>query len=304
MKKVLITGATGLIGQTIVNACHNNDIAVNYLTTSPTKLENRSNYQGFLWNPGTGDIDVGCFDGVSVIINLAGAPIAQRWTRSAKNEIINSRTKTLRLLYETIRHHDIKIEQLISASAIGYYPPSYTQYYEENHTNEDQSFIIDVVRQWELEADAFKSLNISVSKIRIGLVLANNGGALPQLSQPIKYFAGACVGTGKQWQSWIHIDDVCRIFMFVMTDKLDGVFNAVAPNPVTHKVMMKQIAKSLNRPILLPNIPENIMRLILGEMHVVVTKGARVSSKKIENLGFIFEHYQIESAIEDLIQQE
>lgn len=301
MRKVLITGATGLIGQCVVAACHDKDIAVHFLTTDASKLQNIPNAQGFLWDAKTADIDINCFDGVSVIINLAGSPIARRWTKEVKNDIINSRIKSLRLLYETITTHHIKIDHLITASGIGYYPPSYTHYYEESNTNDDQSFIVDVVRQWEKEADAFKNLNIPVSKIRIGLVLAKDGGALPQLIKPIKGYAGAFLGTGKQWQSWIHIEDVCNIFMFAMEHQLDGIYNAVSPNPVTHKVLIQQIAKYMKRPIFLPNIPENLLRLILGEMHILITKGERVSSRKIENLGFSFNFYQLEAALQDLI---
>ncbi|MBT8273979.1 MAG: DUF1731 domain-containing protein, partial [Bacteroidia bacterium] len=145
------------------------------------------------------------------------------------------------------------------------------------------------------------TLDIPVSKIRVGLVLAKDGGALPKISQPIKRFLGACIGTGKQWQSWIHIEDVSQIFLFAMSNKFDGIYNAVAPNPVTHSAMMRLIAKTLKRRILLPNIPENILRLILGEMHVIITKGARVSSKKLESLGFGFKYYQLESALKDLL---
>jgi len=300
MKKVLITGATGLIGRCIIAACHDKDIVVHFLTTDASKLQEIPNSQGFLWDPETAYIDVNCFEGVSVIINLAGAPIAQRWTKKARNEINNSRIKSLRLLYKTITTQSIQIDHLISSSAIGYYPPSYTHYYEESHTNEDQSFIVDVVRKWEKEANTFKALDIPVSIIRLGVVLAKDGGALPQLIKPINRFYGAYLGTGKQWQSWIHIEDACNIFIFAMKHQLDGIYNAVAPNPVTHKVLIQQIAKQLKKPIILPNIPENLLRLILGEIHILITKGARVSSRKIENLGFSFKFHQIEIALQDL----
>ena len=230
MQRVLITGATGLVGQEIVKQCHDQNIAVNYLSTSKTKLEDKANYKGFYWNPSTGEIDVNCFKDVDVIINLAGATIAQRWTKANKEVILNSRVEALQLLFNTIKAENISIKQLVSASAIGIYPDSLTHYYEEDFKDFDDRFLAKVVTSWENEADQFKSLNIKVSKIRIGIVLSEKGGALPQLVKPIRWFVGSALGSGNQWQSWIHIKDLAAIFMFVVKHNFEGVFNAVAPN--------------------------------------------------------------------------
>lgn len=299
--KVLITGATGLIGQAIAKECLAKGWVVHYLTTSKSKIENSDNYKGFYWNPKEQDIDAACFDGVDTIINLAGASIAKRWTESYKQTILDSRINTLRLLHSklsTIKH---TIKQLISASAIGAYPDSLTNYYEESFSAYSKSFLGEVVEKWEAEADAFKSLDIIVSKIRIGLVLDAQEGALPQIVKPTKFGLGAAFGSGKQWQSWIHVDDLAGMFMHVTKHHLEGVFNGVAPNPVSNTELTKAVANALKRPLILPNIPKGMMKLVLGEMHILLFESQRVSSKKMENTGFEFQFVNLKPALEDLL---
>lgn len=301
MKRLLIAGATGLVGQEIVKQCHDQNIAVNYLSTSKSKLENKTNYKGFYWNPKLGEIDSQCFNDVDVIINLAGSTIAKRWTDSYKEEIEKSRVDALQLLYKAIDNESVPIKHLISASAIGVYPDSLTHYYDEDFKDFDNRFLSDVVRSWEKEANRFKKLNIKVSKIRIGIVLSNKGGALPQLVKPIKLFAGSALGSGNQWQSWIHIKDLAALFLFVMQNKLEGKFNGVAPNAVTQKELVKDIAEAFQRPIILPAVPGFMLKLILGEMSALVLESQRVSSKKIERLGYKFKYYHLKPALEDLL---
>ena len=301
MKRLLIAGATGLVGQEIVKQCHDQNIAVNYLSTSKSKLENKTNYKGFYWNPKLGEIDSQCFNDVDVIINLAGSTIAKRWTDSYKEEIKKSRVDALQLLYKAIDNESVPIKHLISASAIGVYPDSLTHYYDEDFKDFDNRFLSDVVRSWEKEANRFKKLNIKVSKIRIGIVLSNKGGALPQLVKPIKLFAGSALGSGNQWQSWIHIKDLAALFLFVMQNKLEGKFNGVAPNAVTQKELVKDIAEAFQRPIILPAVPGFMLKLILGEMSALVLESQRVSSKKIERLGYKFKYYHLKPALEDLL---
>ena len=301
MMRVLITGATGLIGREIVKQCHKLNISVHYLTTSKTKLDSNTNYKGFYWNPSTNEIDIKCFEGVDAIINLVGASISKRWTTTYKQEIINSRTQTAQLLYNSIKTHDIKIKQIISASAIGYYPDSLTNYYEESFSSVSSSFLGTVVKQWEDVIDTFSGLNIKVSKIRIGLVLAKQGGALPQIVKPVKLGVGAAFGSGQQWQSWIHLKDLAKLFVYVLQEELEGVYNGVAPNPVTNSELTKTVAKVLERPLWLPNIPKGIMKLVLGEMHILLFESQRVSATKIENAGFHFKYHHIEPALQDLL---
>src|SRR5690606_34069840 len=177
-------------------------ISVHYLSTSKDKLKDQPNYKGFYWNPKLNIIDTSCFEGVDAIINLAGATIAKRWTAAYRNEILESRTKSLQLLKEALSTTHHKVKHIISASAIGVYPDSLTNYYDESTIEISKSFLGEVVKAWEDAVDAFETLDMKVSKIRIGLVLAENEGALPQISKPVRYGFGTAFGDGKQWQSW------------------------------------------------------------------------------------------------------
>lgn len=296
--RVLITGATGLIGTEIVKLCHDKNIAVNYLTTSSSKLTKDENYKGFLWNPSKNEIDTDCIKDVDAIINLVGATISKRWTDTYKKEIILSRTQSTQLLFNTLQNNPHHIKQIISASAIGVYPDSLTNYYTEDETSVSHSFLGQVVEKWEHAVDAFKEIGVEVTKVRIGLVLSKKGGALPQMAKPFKFGLGAALGSGKQWQSWIHITDLARLFLHVLEEELTGVYNAVAPNPETNQTLSKQIAKTLNMPFFLPNVPRFVLKLVLGEMHILLFESQRVSSKKIEDTGFDFKYYNLKNAIE------
>ncbi|UAB74576.1 TIGR01777 family oxidoreductase [Mesoflavibacter sp. SCSIO 43206] len=295
--RVLITGATGLIGTEIVKLCHDKNIAVNFLTTSQSKLSKDNNYKGFLWNPSKNEIDTDCIKDVDVIINLVGATISKRWTETYKKEIILSRTQSTQLLFNTLQNNSHHIKQIISASAIGIYPDSLTNYYTEDETSISPSFLGQVVEKWEHAVDAFKEIGVEVSKVRIGLVLSQKGGALPEMIKPFKFGLGAALGSGKQWQSWIHIKDLARLFIHVLEEELTGTYNAVAPNPETNQTLSKLIAKTLNRPFFLPNVPKGILKMILGEMHILLFESQRVSSKKIEATGFNFKYYKLKSAL-------
>ncbi|EGV42972.1 TIGR01777 family protein [Bizionia argentinensis JUB59] len=299
--KVLITGATGLIGKAIVKKCHEQNITVHYLTTSKEKIEQQDNYKGFYWNPTANKIDVACLDGVESIINLAGATIANRWTASYKNVIVNSRLNTLQLIKETLQNNKHGVKHVISASAIGVYPDSLTNYYDEETSMVSTSFLGEVVEQWEAMTDTFKELDVLVSKVRIGLVLDGEEGALPQIVKPVKFNAGAPFGSGNQWQSWIHINDLAGIFVYVLTQEIDGVINGVAPNPVTNTELTKTVACVLDKKLILPNIPKGFMKLVLGEMHILLFESQRVSSKKIEEAGFQFEYVHLKPALQNLL---
>lgn len=298
---VLITGATGLIGQEIVKQCHAKGINVHYLTTSKSKLSTESNYKGFHWNPKNNEIDHACFEGVNAIINMVGASISKRWTDDYKKEILESRTKTAQLLQDTIKTHHYKIDHVVSASAIGIYPSSLTNFDEETSTKVSNTFLGEVVEQWEAAIDGFKPLGCKVAKIRIGLVLAAAGGALPEIIKPMKFSAGAAFGSGKQWQSWIHVQDLAALFVFALQNSLEGIYNGVAPNAVTNLELTKVAASVLQKSLILPNIPKIIMKLVLGEMHILLFESQRVSSQKIESEGFHFKYANLRPALEDLL---
>jgi hypothetical protein len=299
--RVLITGATGLVGQALVELFHEKGIGVNYLTTSRSKIKTQPNYQGFYWDPSKSEIDTESLKDVTTIINLAGASVAKKWTSSYKKEILNSRLDTLMTLKKALSSQDHHVEQLISASAIGLYKDSLTKFHEEEHFSQGNNFLADVVLEWEAAADEVGKLGIDVAKIRIGVVLAKDGGALEKIKQPIENYIGAPLGTGKQWQSWIHIEDLTRIFVYVMEHKLEGVFNAVAPNPVNNKELTECIAKRLERPLILPKVPAFVLKLMLGEMATIVLGSQLVSSKKMLSTGFQFNYAQLKPAIADLL---
>lgn len=299
--RVLITGATGLIGQEIVKRCHEKDIQVNYLSTSKSKITSEENYKGFYWNPNNNEIDKSCFKDVDAIIHLAGATISKRWTQSYKKEVISSRTETTSLLINTLKNIEHKVKHVVSASAIGIYPDSLINYYDQTHSEMSTSFLGQVVSVWEQAVDEFLKLNIMVSKIRIGLVLSEKGGALKEIAKPIKLGLGAAFGSGKQWQSWIHIQDLSNLFLYVLQNKIEGVYNGVAPNPVTNQELTKTAASVLNKPLFMPNIPKFLMKLVLGEMHIILFESQRVSSKTIENKGFHFEYNYLEPALKKLL---
>lgn len=299
--RILITGATGLIGSAITAHCHENDIDVNYLTRDREGITDRENYRGFYWNTQNGEIDLDCFKGVSAIINLAGAPIAKRWTTSYKKTVLNSRIDSLRTLYQGLSKVDhSEIEAMVSASAIGIYPDSPTCLYTEDMDVNAEGFLADVVSHWEAEADTFKAFDFPVAKIRIGLVLSEKGGALAPLEKAVKAYAGAPLGDGDQWQSWIHIADLSKMFLFLIESQLEGTFNGVAPNPVTQKKLVNTLAKILEKPLLLPNVPEFILKTAMGEMSQVVLNSQRVSSAKIQDEGFTFAFSNLENALADL----
>lgn len=301
--RILITGATGLIGSEITRLCHEEGINLNYLTTSKAKIEKSETYRGYYWNPEKGEIDVKCLDGVGAIINLAGASVFQPWTSSSKKKILSSRINSLNLLYKTLKENDHMVGQLVSASGIGIYPssPNKMRYEDEEEVADD--FMGEVSRKWEAAADKFSELDIRVAKVRIGIVLAMDGGALPQMARPVKYNVGAALGAGSQWQSWIHIRDLARVFLFLIHHGSVGVYNAVAPNPVTNEDLIREIARALDKKLWLPKVPRFALKLAMGEMSTIVLGSQLVSSKKLEDEGFNFYHVNLRQAVEDIMHK-
>ncbi|CAN1540047.1 COG1090 Predicted nucleoside-diphosphate sugar epimerase [Flavobacteriaceae bacterium] len=298
--KVLITGATGLIGNELVSLLLQNGVSIHYLTTSKKKIENELNYKGFYWNPDQGIIDENCLMGVDAIIHLAGATISKRWTNSYKQEIIESRLLSSAVLFKALKNHPNQVKQIVSASGTAIYPNNDKVIYDENSQEIDNSFLGNVVYKWEESADKFKSLGLKVCKLRTGIVLSNKGGALIEMAKPIKMGIGSPFGTGKQIQSWIHIHDIAALYFFAISNDLEGVYNAVAPNPVSNEKLTMTIATVLKKPLFMPNIPKFIMKLLLGEMHVLLFENRNLSAKKIIEKGFVFKYKTIEKAIENI----
>jgi uncharacterized protein (TIGR01777 family) len=299
---ILITGATGLIGKKMVTLLKKDNHIIHYLSTSKSKIEHTSNYKGFYWNPGKGEIDLAAFEDVSVVIHLAGASVSKKWSKAYKNEIIQSRVQTANLLFKTLQSHPNKVKQFVAASAVGIYPDDLTAIYNEDDSKIDDSFLGEVTQLWEESTNLFKSLPLLVTTIRIGVVLAKESGALVEMTKPIKYGFGAALASGKQYVSWIHIDDLVAIFKYVIDNNLEGVYNAVSPYPTTNEELTKAIAKTIHKPLFLPNVPKFMLRLLLGEMHQIVTSSQHVSSRKILESGFQFQYASLSKSLQNLLK--
>ena len=299
--KVLITGATGLIGTELVSLLLQNGISVNYLTTSKNKIVNELNYNGFYWSPEQGIIDENCLMGVDSIINLAGANISKRWTNSYKQEIIESRLLSSALLFKALKSNPNQVKQIVSASGTSIYPNSDSIIYDENSTQVNPSFLGNVVIKWEESTDKFASLGLKVCKLRTGIVLSSKGGALVEMLKTIHLGLGSSFGSGKQIQSWIHIHDIAALYYFAINNDLDGVYNAVSPNPVTNEELTFTIAKVLKKPLFMPNIPKFMMSLFLGEMHELLFENRNLSAKKIIDKGFVFKYKTIGEALKNIL---
>lgn len=298
--KVLITGATGLVGNELVSLLLQNGVSIHYLSTSKKKIENEPNYKGFFWNPEQGLIDENCLMGVDAIIHLAGATISKRWTNAYKQEIIESRIVSSSLLFKALKNNPHQVKQIVSASGVAIYPNSDTKVYTEDSNEIDNGFLGTVVVKWEESVDKFKLLNIKVCKLRTALVLSNKGGALMEMIKPIRWGLGAAFGTGKQIQSWIHVHDLAALYLFAVENAWDGVYNAAAPNPVSNEEFTKAIATVLKKPLFLPNIPQFVMKFFLGEMHELLFENKNVSSQKAIGNGFIFKYKTVDKALENL----
>ena len=293
--RILITGGTGFVGGALKQFLLNQGHEVVILSRSGGD---------FQWDVSYGYIDPAAFEGVDAVVHLAGAGIAdERWSAARKRELINSRVRSTAVLYQALStiHHSIKT--VVSASAIGFYGADTGEQECVETSPAGLDFLADCTKQWEEAVDQIATLGIRLAKVRIGLVMGANGGIFPVISKPIRYYVGANLGSGKQWQSWIHINDLLRIFNeLLINSSLSGVFNGVAPEPIRARVMNKQIAKALHRPFFLPAIPGFILRLVLGEMACLVLGGSRVSSTKIEkDASFSFTFVRFEEALKELV---
>lgn len=296
---ILITGGSGLVGKALTQKLQAKGHSVAWLT----RHQNNITINHFFWNIDSMEIDLNAIEWADVIIHLAGASIAQkRWDKSYKKEIYSSRINSTKLLISGIKKAHTPPQTLICASATGFYG-SYEnhegEYIEENPAGKD--FLATLTKDWEHEIFSVNT-TIRTTALRIGIVLSKNGGAFKQIIQPIKYYVGAPLASGQQTMSWIHLDDLTKMFLFIIeNESISGVINAVSPLPVSNKEMTTQIAKHIKRPILLPHVPVFILSIVLGEFAQFATKGVRVSSKKIENLGFKFKYPSLSEALKELI---
>jgi uncharacterized protein len=301
-RNVLITGGSGLVGNRLTELLLAKGYTVSHLSRKEDKTATIKKY---LWNIETQFLDTEAFENTTQIIHLAGAGIAdQRWTDSRKKEILSSRIDSTKLLFNKLKTTPNTVNTVISASAIGFYGFGKNNQIFDEKDKPGNDFLADVTQKWEAEVDRIANIGIRVAKMRIGVVLTDKGGALPQMVLPIKLFAGTALGSGDQYLSWIDLDDLCDLFIFSLENPtMSGAYNAVAPNPVTNEVFTETIGKVLNRPIWPIKVPRFVLKLALGEMEVVATGNCNVKNKRIaEETNFKYTFETLENCLKKYLK--
>jgi hypothetical protein len=298
-ENILIIGATGLIGRRLVQILREKGYQISLLSRTMPK---KSEYPVFLWNLESDTLDPEAFSGISSIIHLAGAGIGDtRWTKRRKKEIIDSRVNTASLLLNEVKRQGIPLKTFVSSSATGWYGAitSDKVFAEEDPPATD--FLGTTCRLWEEAADRFAETGARVVKIRTGIVLSKDGGVLPKMTAPLKFGICPFLGNGRQWLPWIHLEDLCNLYVRALEDDaFNGAYNGVAPEPVSMKVFMKEAAKAMKRPFLTVPVPSFLLKTILGEMASLLLEGSQVSSLKILKRGFEFRFPTLHEALTDI----
>jgi uncharacterized protein len=310
MSTILITGGTGLIGSALTNKLVAEGHEVIVLSRS-AKTSNEKNISYAKWDVDAQTIDAAAIAKADYIIHLAGAGVAdKRWTEARKKEIQSSRTESSKLLIKGLKETPNNVKAVISASAIGWYGDDASHNSRKKPFTEerlaDTEFLGETSRLWEESIKPVEQLGKRLVRIRIGIVLSNDGGALLEFKKPITFGVAGVLGSGKQVISWIHVDDLCRMFIYaIKNETLRGVYNAVAPTPVTNKELTLALAQKIKGKFYIPlHVPAFVLKIMLGEMSVEVLKSATVSCEKIRTTGFSFLYPTIDSALNNLIEQE
>ena len=310
MATVLITGGTGLIGKAMSQLLIEKGYDIIVLTrskrTAGKKLSPGSSGLSISsWDIRKQRIDTDAIQKADYILHLAGAGVAdKRWTKKRKKEILESRVRSSGLLVKSLQEIPNKVRAVISASAIGWYHPASAEEIKRTETDPpDQTFLGETCRLWEESIEPVTGMNIRSVKIRTGIVLSNQGGAFPSFKKPIRFGICPILGSGKQILSWIHIDDLCRIYLAAIeNEKWNGAYNAVAPRPIDNKSFSMGLAKKIKGKFFITfYIPSWVLKVLLGEMSIEVLKSNNISSEKIRNEGFQFLYPSIEAALQQLI---
>ena len=303
---VIITGGSGLIGKYLTSSLVQNGYRVSHLSrkiTTKGSPDNTLKVNVYYWNPGRRIADTEAFKDVDYVINLAGTNLGEnRWTPKQKERIINSRVDSAQFLHEIISERGIPLKGFISASAVGYYGSVTTQKIFKEDDPPAHDFLGHTCRLWEKAADLFADSGIRTVKIRTSLVLAKENAAIRKLLLPAKYGLVIRTGDGHQYVPWIHITDLCNIFMKALEDtSMRGAYNAVSPEKVSHSEFVAAMAHALKRPVIFPPIPSFIIKAFLGEMSDIILKGSRISSEKIEAAGYKFIYENLQQAFKEVI---
>ncbi len=307
MATVLITGGTGMVGKHLTELLVLHGYSV-IIATRNIHMDRRphAKISYAVWDIHKQTIDENAIKSADYIVHLAGAGVAdKRWSEERKLEIKNSRTKSSATICKALATIPNKVKAVVSASAIGWYGADNEMSRKEGFTENavaDIAFLGETCRLWEESIEPIVTLDKRLVKLRIGIVLSNSGGALVEFKKPIKMGVAAVLGNGSQIISWIHVNDLCRMFLHaIQNDAMHGVYNAVAPLPVSNKTLTYSLAKQLKGKFYIPvYVPSFILKIVLGEMSVEVLKSATVSSKKIELSGFEFEFKNIDAALKNL----
>lgn len=298
--KILITGGTGLVGTRLSEKLAQMGHTVTHLSR---RANPNAKYPAFKWDIEKGEIDPEALQ-VDHIIHLAGAGVGdEKWTEKRKKVIYDSRVDSTQLLHDKVKEAGIKLKSFLCASAIGYYGmDTGDQLLTESSPGADD-FLAKVTHDWEAAAAGFKALDIPLTYLRIGVVFSSQGGALVKMAQPVKFGVGAALGSGRQYISWIHIDDICDMIIWLIDNKKEGIYNGVAPNPLTNAEITKAIAQTLKKPLFLPPVPAFVLKLMLGEMSSIALGGNKVSAQKLQDEGFKFQFDDIRSALSDIYKK-
>ncbi len=307
MKTVLITGGTGLVGKSLTDLLIEKGYHIIILTRSVKGKQESKNIHYAEWDIDKQTIDINAIQMADAIIHLAGAGVVEkRWTTNYKKLILESRTKSSRLLVDTLKQHSNQVKVIVSSSAIGWYGADKEKgkHFVETDQHADD-FLGETCFEWEQSIHPPSSMNIRICKLRTGIVLSNEGGALREFKKPIQFGIAAVLGSGKQMISWIHINDLCRLFIYAMENKsMNGPYNAVSTSPVNNKDLTLTLARALRGSFFIPvNVPGFVLKLVLGESSIEVLKSTTVSNHKVKEAGFTFLYPTIESAIRELTEK-
>ena len=300
-KTILITGGTGLVGSQLSRILKQKGYHIIHLS----RKENlESTFPAYQWDINKGTIDKRALEQADYIVHLAGAGVADKsWTKKRKQAIVDSRVKSGALLQAKLKEIGKSPKAVICASASGFYGNRGDKILDENAII-GSGFLAEVVKSWEKANHGFTDLGIRTVQLRIGIVLSTKGGALAKMLPSYKVRTGAYFGSGNQYYSWIHINDLCEMFIHALeNENVTGVYNAVAPEPVTNKYLAEAIGKTMQKSILLVPAPAFALRLAMGEMASIVLDGVRISSEKIKKTGFKFLYEDVNLALNDLIKR-